>query len=81
MLGICREKAFMKNFMAGARSIHEAVSNYVKAVKTENSGPEHAFDPAISEVVTDICPAAAFKHESSSVSCQPWQSARGIYHS
>ena len=34
---------FMKNFMAGAGH-HEAVSNYVKAVKTgEFPGPEHAF--------------------------------------
>lgn len=46
MLGIYSGKKarFMKNFMAGAGSIHEAVSNYVKAVKTgEFPGPEHAF--------------------------------------
>jgi 3-methyl-2-oxobutanoate hydroxymethyltransferase len=46
MLGIYSGKKarFMKNFMAGTGSIHEAVSNYVKAVKTgEFPGPEHAF--------------------------------------
>src|SRR4051794_8347621 len=46
MLGIYSGKKarFMKNFMAEAGSIHEAVSNYVKAVKTgEFPGLEHAF--------------------------------------
>ncbi|SEP20693.1 3-methyl-2-oxobutanoate hydroxymethyltransferase [Nitrosovibrio sp. Nv6] len=46
MLGIYSGKKarFMKNFMAGTGSIHEAVENYVKAVKAEKfPGPEHAF--------------------------------------
>ncbi|MDE2367176.1 MAG: 3-methyl-2-oxobutanoate hydroxymethyltransferase [Betaproteobacteria bacterium] len=46
MLGIYSGKKarFMKNFMIGAGSLHEAVANYVKAVKTgEFPGPEHAF--------------------------------------
>ncbi|HEX8874734.1 MAG TPA: 3-methyl-2-oxobutanoate hydroxymethyltransferase [Nitrosospira sp.] len=46
MLGIYSGKKarFMKNFMSGAGSIHEAVTNYVKAVKAgEFPGPEHAF--------------------------------------
>lgn len=46
MLGIYSGKKarFMRNFMIGAGSIHEAVENYVKAVKTgEFPGPEHAF--------------------------------------
>jgi 3-methyl-2-oxobutanoate hydroxymethyltransferase len=34
----------MRNFMNGAGSIHEAVSNYVRAVKAgEFPGPEHTF--------------------------------------
>ncbi|HEU4854788.1 MAG TPA: 3-methyl-2-oxobutanoate hydroxymethyltransferase, partial [Nitrosospira sp.] len=46
MLGIYSGKKarFMKNFMTGAGSIHEAVENYVKAVKAEKfPGSEHAF--------------------------------------
>jgi 3-methyl-2-oxobutanoate hydroxymethyltransferase len=46
MLGIYSGKKarFMKNFMNGAGSIHEAVSNYVKAVKVgEFPGSEHTF--------------------------------------
>jgi 3-methyl-2-oxobutanoate hydroxymethyltransferase len=46
MLGIYSGKKarFMKNFLKGAGSIHEAVSNYVRAVKAgEFPGPEHAF--------------------------------------
>jgi 3-methyl-2-oxobutanoate hydroxymethyltransferase len=46
MLGIYSGKKarFMKNFMNGAGSIHEAAANYVKAVKTgEFPGPEHTF--------------------------------------
>ncbi|MBA4142948.1 MAG: 3-methyl-2-oxobutanoate hydroxymethyltransferase [Nitrosospira sp.] len=46
MLGIYSGKKarFMKNFMAGADSIREAVENYVRAVKAgEFPGPEHAF--------------------------------------
>jgi 3-methyl-2-oxobutanoate hydroxymethyltransferase len=46
MLGIYSGKKarFMKNFIAGAGSIHEAVENYVQAVKTGKfPGPEHAF--------------------------------------
>ncbi|SEK83738.1 3-methyl-2-oxobutanoate hydroxymethyltransferase [Nitrosovibrio tenuis] len=46
MLGIYSGKKarFMKNFMSGAGSIHEAAANYVKAVKTgEFPGPEHIF--------------------------------------
>jgi 3-methyl-2-oxobutanoate hydroxymethyltransferase len=46
MLGIYSGKKarFMKNFMNGAGSIHEAVSNYVKAVKAgEFPGSEHTF--------------------------------------
>jgi 3-methyl-2-oxobutanoate hydroxymethyltransferase len=46
MLGIYSGKKarFMKNFMNGAGSIHEAAVNYVKAVKTgEFPGPEHTF--------------------------------------
>lgn len=46
MLGIYSGKKtrFTRNFMAGASSIHEAVENYVKAVKAgEFPGPEHAF--------------------------------------
>jgi 3-methyl-2-oxobutanoate hydroxymethyltransferase len=46
MLGIYSGKKarFMKNFMIGAGSIHEAVENYVRSVKMgEFPGPEHAF--------------------------------------
>lgn len=46
MLGIYSGKKarFMKNFITGAGSIHEAVENYVQAVKTGKfPGPEHAF--------------------------------------
>lgn len=46
MLGIYSGKKarFMKNFMVGAGSIHEAAANYVKAVKAgEFPGPEHTF--------------------------------------
>jgi 3-methyl-2-oxobutanoate hydroxymethyltransferase len=46
MLGIYSGKKarFMRNFLTGARSIHEAVENYVKAVKArEFPGPEHVF--------------------------------------
>ena len=46
MLGIYSGKKarFMKNFMSGATSIHEAVKTYVRAVKSgEFPGPEHAF--------------------------------------
>jgi 3-methyl-2-oxobutanoate hydroxymethyltransferase len=46
MLGIYsgRKARFMKNFLTGTGSIHEAVSNYVRAVKAgEFPGPEHAF--------------------------------------
>lgn len=46
MLGIYSGKKarFMKNFMTGAASLHEAVQNYVRAVKAgEFPGPEHAF--------------------------------------
>lgn len=46
MLGIYSGKKarFMKNFMSGADSIHEAVKTYVRAVKSgEFPGPEHAF--------------------------------------
>jgi 3-methyl-2-oxobutanoate hydroxymethyltransferase len=46
MLGIYSGKKarFMKNFLTGASSIHEAVENYIRAVKTgEFPGPEHAF--------------------------------------
>ena len=46
MLGIYSGKKarFMKNFLAGVGSIHEAAENYVKAVKAgEFPGPEHAF--------------------------------------
>ena len=46
MLGIYSGKKarFMKNFMTGATSIHEAAKNYVQAVKAgEFPGPEHAF--------------------------------------
>jgi 3-methyl-2-oxobutanoate hydroxymethyltransferase len=46
MLGIYSGKKarFMKNFLAGAGSVHEAVHNYVRAVKNgEFPGPEHAF--------------------------------------
>jgi len=46
MLGIYSGKKarFMRNFVTGAGSIHEAVFNYVKAVKSgEFPGPEHAF--------------------------------------
>jgi 3-methyl-2-oxobutanoate hydroxymethyltransferase len=46
MLGIYSGKKarFMKNFMNGAGSIHEAAANYVRAVKTgEFPGPEHTF--------------------------------------
>jgi 3-methyl-2-oxobutanoate hydroxymethyltransferase len=46
MLGIYSGKKarFMKNFLTGVESIHEAVKNYVRAVKAgEFPGPEHAF--------------------------------------
>jgi 3-methyl-2-oxobutanoate hydroxymethyltransferase len=46
MLGIYSGKKarFMKNFLADAKGIHEAVENYVRAVKAgEFPGPEHAF--------------------------------------
>ncbi len=46
MLGIYSGKKarFMKNFLADANGIHEAVENYVRAVKAgEFPGPEHAF--------------------------------------
>jgi 3-methyl-2-oxobutanoate hydroxymethyltransferase len=46
MLGIYSGKKarFMKNFLAGTGSIHEAVHNYVRAIKNgEFPGPEHAF--------------------------------------
>ena len=46
MLGIYSGKKarFMKNFLTGANGIHEAVENYVRAVKAgEFPGPEHAF--------------------------------------
>lgn len=46
MLGIYSGKKarFMKNFLAGAGSIHEAVENYIRAVKAgEFPGTEHAF--------------------------------------
>lgn len=46
MLGIYSGKKarFMKNFLIGASSIHEAAENYVRAVKAgEFPGPEHAF--------------------------------------
>jgi 3-methyl-2-oxobutanoate hydroxymethyltransferase len=46
MLGIYSGKKarFMKNFMTGATSIHEAAKNYVQAVKAgEFPGAEHAF--------------------------------------
>jgi 3-methyl-2-oxobutanoate hydroxymethyltransferase len=46
MLGIYSGKKarFMKNFLTGAGSIHEAVENYIGAVKAgEFPGPEHAF--------------------------------------
>ena len=46
MLGIYSGKKarFMKNFLTGAGSIHEAVENYIRAVKAgEFPGPEHAF--------------------------------------
>jgi 3-methyl-2-oxobutanoate hydroxymethyltransferase len=46
MLGIYSGKKarFMKNFLAGTGSVHEAVRNYVRAVKNgEFPGPEHVF--------------------------------------
>jgi 3-methyl-2-oxobutanoate hydroxymethyltransferase len=46
MLGIYSGKKarFMKNFLAGTGSVHEAVRNYVRAVKSgEFPGPEHVF--------------------------------------
>jgi 3-methyl-2-oxobutanoate hydroxymethyltransferase len=46
MLGIYSGKKarFMKNFLTGTGSIHEAVENYVRAVKArEFPGPENAF--------------------------------------
>lgn len=46
MLGIYSGKKarFMKNFLTGTGSIHEAVENYIRAVKAgEFPGPEHAF--------------------------------------
>ncbi|SDA24127.1 ketopantoate hydroxymethyltransferase [Nitrosospira sp. Nsp11] len=46
MLGIYSGKKarFMKNFLTDANGIHEAVENYVRAVKAgEFPGPEHAF--------------------------------------